>query len=71
MRAHKNEHILEEDEGILNGQSEQQSGQKSPCEEVGGVDDSPLAALVNSQQQGVEACFGLLNLEHLESAEND
>jgi hypothetical protein len=71
VRAHKDEHVLQEDEGVLDGEGQEQGGQQTSSEEVGWVDHTPFTTFVNLEQQSVEALLGLFQLEHSEASEND
>jgi len=71
VRAHEDEHVLQEDESVLDGEGQEEGGQQTSSEEVGWVDHTPFATLVNLEQECVEALLGLLQLEHGEASEND
>ena len=68
MRTHQNEYILQENERILDGQGQKHRSQKSSCEEVKWVHNSPPRRLVNFQEQRVEAFLGFFETENVESA---
>jgi hypothetical protein len=68
MGGHQHEHILQEDEGVVNWHGEQYSCQESSEEEVSWLDESPSALLVDLQDHCVEGSFGLFDFHHFESS---
>jgi len=68
---HQDEHILQEDEGVVNWHGKQHCGQQSSEEEVAWLDESPSGLLVNLEHDGVEGRLGLLDFHDLESLAND
>lgn len=71
MRRHQNEHILQEDESVVNWHGQQNGSQESSEEEITWLDESPSALLVNLEHQCVEGGLGSLDLHNFESLAND
>jgi hypothetical protein len=65
---HQDKHILQEDEGVVDGQGQETCSQTPSCEEVGWYNHSNLAVLVNSEQKSVEGLLCLFNLQNIESS---
>lgn len=70
MGAHKNEHILKENEGVVDGQGQQDSCEQASKEEVCRVANTGTRGLVNLGDHCVKTLLCFLDFENLEAAED-